>query len=362
MVFDYQVFCLQQYGGISRYYTTLCRNLEEQQGVDARVLAWLHINRYLEHSPCRPAWSKRVPSPQFPLRVLKWLNDTTLNRYVTHYSPSIVHRTYHYRTNRFKPGTKIVTTVYDMIHEQFPGDFVPTDPTAAAKVRDVATADLVLCISERTSRDLQEIHHVAEDKIRVVHLGVSSVLSDNRYELGPLPPFILYVGVRGGYKNFESLLRAYAISELLRRDFVIVCFGGGDWTASEGRLLEELEIPPERIRRLSGDDNILTACYHQARLLVVPSLYEGFGLPVLEAMAQGCPVACSDRGSLPEVAGEAAVYFDPQDAEDISATLNQLLYDDDKLSILAAAGRVRATRFTWERCAVETLAAYRSIM
>ncbi len=347
VVFDYQVFCLQQYGGISRYYTNLCRYLAEQDGVDARVLAWLHINRYLEHSPCRPAWSKLVSSPKFPLRVLKWANTAAFDRYVGHVCPSIVHRTYHYRNNRLQPRTKVVTTVFDMIHERFPSDFVPSDWTVAAKARDVANADLVICISECTSRDLQEIHGVAKDKIRVVYLGVSPVLSDSCAELGPLPPFILYVGRRDGYKNFSSLLKAYGMITSVHKDFAIVCFGGGPLTEVESRLIKALQIPSERIRQVSGDDTLLAAYYNKASLLVLPSLYEGFGLPILEAMAHGCPVACSNRGSLPEVAGGAAVYFDPHEFEDISEKIQKVLYGVDITTALIESGRLRAANFSW---------------
>ena len=134
--------------------------------------------------------------------------------------------------------------------------------------------------------------------------------------------YLLYVGYRNGYKNFKRFIKAFASSDLLKNRFALVAFGGGPFSNEEKESFSELEIGTQ-IRHLDGTDLHLAHCYAHATALIYPSLYEGFGLPILEAMTANCPVICSHHGSLTEVAGEAAAYFDGSSIEDIKHAMEK---------------------------------------
>ena len=173
---------------------------------------------------------------------------------------------------------------------------------------------------------------------------------------------MLFVGSRDTYKNFDGLLRAYARSPRLRREFALVAFGGGSFTTGERHLGTELGIPDAKLVQLEGDDQTLASLYRRARLCVYPSLYEGFGFIPLEAMTLGCPVVTSHRGSLKEVVADAAVIVDPDDPEAVAAGLEIAAFDEATRSRLKTAGVDRARLFTWQRCATETRAVYQRLL
>jgi glycosyltransferase involved in cell wall biosynthesis len=172
----------------------------------------------------------------------------------------------------------------------------------------------------------------------------------------------LYVGARGGYKNFERFVRAFALSQRLHQEFDLLCFGGGPLQTAERQMIADAGLGPDQVVQMGGGDEILAALYQQAAALVYPSLYEGFGIPPLEAMAVGCPVICSNSSSLPEVVGDAAESFDPLDQEAMLAAMEAVLASPTQRSALVAAGRIRYQQFTWKKCARETEAIYRKLL
>jgi glycosyltransferase involved in cell wall biosynthesis len=253
-----------------------------------------------------------------------------------------------------------------MIHELYPEALAQTAALTAAKRAAVARADHVICISECTRRDLMRLFGLPQSRTSVVHLGHSLSVDEGAAGLpatalpGGPQPFILYVGDRQAYKNFAGFIQAFARSPRLREQFRVVAFGGRPLTHAEQRQLSELGIA-QRVRQVSGGDELLAAHYRAARLFVCPSRYEGFGLPPLEAMAYGCPVACSNGGSLPEVAGDAGEMFDPDDMDGMTAALERVAYDESRRAQLIARGRAQAGQFTWSRCAAQTLEVYRGL-
>ena len=172
--------------------------------------------------------------------------------------------------------------------------------------------------------------------------------------------YILFVGKRIGYKNFVNFLKAYSISNELRKNFTIKCFGGGKFRKDEIKMINELAININEIENIQGDDLKLSKLYQNARALVYPSKYEGFGLPILEAMEHNCPVICSNTSSLPEV--ESVVYFDPEDIDEMSHKISETLMSDDKIKILKIKGKKRVKNFTWFNCAKETNKLYKSLI
>ena len=172
-------------------------------------------------------------------------------------------------------------------------------------------------------------------------------------------PYVIYVGNRGGYKNFRTLALAFAQRKLFR-DFSLVCFGGGDFSKSEMDYLRNIGIE-KSVRHVSGDDAVLATAYARAEALVYPSLYEGFGLPLLEAMSMGCPVIGANRGSIPEIVETAGILFDAVSSEDLGEVLLRLLYSQSLRQEYKRRGWERAKLFSWDSTTRRTLDVYQTL-
>jgi glycosyltransferase involved in cell wall biosynthesis len=310
-------------------------------------------------------YGKHVPNIAKTYKLRKIINMLITSILLHQLKPDILHETYFDNYQLAAPQTKVVLTVYDMIHEKFREDFTAKEiKIADRKLKAVNRADHVICISENTRKDLIEIANIAASKTSVIHLGFglteeNSPLTDKIINR----PYLLFVGHRGlGYKNFGRLLHAYAASPRLRQDFDLVCFGGAAMSAAEQALVTELGGRPEKVRRIGGDDGILASLYAHAAALIYPSLYEGFGIPVLEAMSLKCPVVCSNSSSMPEVAGDAAEFFDPFKIDSIAAAIEKVVYSVEKRNELISRGLDRIKQFSWAKCARQTYAVYESLL
>lgn len=253
----------------------------------------------------------------------------------------------------------LVVTVYDMVHERH-GD--QRRLLSVFKRAAVRRADAVVAISEASAADLRHFYPDVGD-VSVVYPGVSQPFIDAHPTCGaagdrPDRTHVLYVGRRAGYKNFELLVRAYTVSAELRA-LPLVLVGGGPLDADERKALADA-LPAERVRHLDrSSEQELLECYDRALVTVVPSKAEGFGLPVLEAMARRSPVACSTAPSLVEVAAGHARTFDPSSPEELAAAVLSAL--DTPPSALDAARR-HAAAFTWQRSAQHHVAIYESLL
>jgi len=259
----------------------------------------------------------------------------------------------------------IVVTVVDMIYELFPHLFntIGAERFRKQKRRCVLNADAVICISETTRRDLQDFYGMGLDKVWAVPLGYSNTFKrlpslPERAESPVSGPFLLYVGSRSHYKNFRQLIQAYSLWQ--RRQEVNLVVVGREWSKDEIDTLTGSGIY-DRVRLLDKvDDEALCYLYNTAVALVYPSLYEGFGIPLLEAMACGCPVVASRIPSTIEVAGDCPVYFDPGEKEELVLALDKVL-SEGRESQRVLAGLERVKDFSWERTAGQTLKVYRSL-
>lgn len=364
VAFDYQVFCMQPYGGISRYFTRIAEQLLTLD-TDIRVFSSIHRNFYLQDLPSSVEAGRRVDAyPPKSGRLFQFYNRVAGKRSMKSWAPDIVHETYYSRYASGPKNCSTVLTVYDMIHELYPESFVAKDRTSEAKRIAVGRADHVICISESTKKDLVRLFDVPEKKISVVHLGFERFLSNSascEESFSEQRPFLLYVGSRSGYKNFVGMLKAVSTSKSLKKDFDVVAFGGGAFSAGERELIASLGFVVGQVKQVGGGDAALGVLYKSARAFVYPSIYEGFGLPPLEAMAHSCPVISSNTSSMPEVIGNAGAFFDPLFVEDMAAAIERVVYDSDVISRLHALGHERLEQFSWQRCAAETLSIYQSL-
>jgi len=360
VAFDHQIFAQQRYGGISRYFYELATRLSADTEVS--VIAPLYINSYLAAESGRILTrGKHVRSgSKFALSAVDLVNRFALPPAWRGLNPDIVHETYF----AMKPagrGRRRVVTMYDMIYELFADEFPDAKQVTAAKRAAVNRADHVICISETTRRDLVRLCDVDPARTSVVHLGYSMTddATDDEQPRLEGRPTLLYVGNRRGYKNFGTLLKAYASSPVLR-EFELVAFGGHGVLREEQRQISRLGLN-ERVRFESGADRELAARYRAASAFIYPSMYEGFGIPPLEAMSHGCPVVCSNAGSIPEVVGDAGLYFDPTSVEDLRTVLERVVTTDQLQTDLRARGYARLDEFSWDKCAAETLQIYTQI-
>ncbi len=363
IAYDHQIFTFQEIGGVSRYYSMLADNLLKQQQ-DVKVFTGLHRNSYLANLPketIKGFGFKKYPPKSG--RFFNLLNHLVTNVQIKSWKPDIIHETYYNVLPKFKSDVVRITTVYDMINEIFSDEFSTFEKTRNFKKKTIERVDHIITISNSTKSDLIKIFGVKDNKISVVHLGV-----DLRTFKQPKfknqfsgQPYILYVGSRDSYKNFNNMLKACAISNIIKNKIMIVAFGGGEFSSKELLKINGLGFNDGLVQQVGGNDEILASLYSNALCFVYPSLYEGFGLPPLEAMAAECPVVSSNSSSMPEVINKAGVYFNPNDIDEMCSAIETVILDKDLRSRLINLGLKNIKLFSWQKCAFETLNIYKKI-
>jgi glycosyltransferase involved in cell wall biosynthesis len=382
ILFEPQMFNRQKYGGITRYFFELLMNLHNDEEIDFILPLIFSSNHYLKKAPfikcpnlikpikiedenpfskflSKPIWkiSKRIYKFQ------QYLNRIKLHKTIETKNFDICHPTY-YSTEilRYVKNKPVVITVHDMIYELFP-EYFPDDPFPAYKKDLIKIAHKIIANSENTKRDLIKIHNVPADKIEVIYLGCSFNKRDLDIKKNMHLPeeYILFVGERKNYKNFIFFMNSIAPLTKKHKNMEVICTGNKDFSDSERALIDSLNLS-KRVSHYSVSDDLLIELYKKATVFVFPSLYEGFGIPILEAFSAGCPVACSNKGSLPEVAGDAAVFFDPKDEDSICYAVDQLISDKAFRNGLINKGYERLRNFSWKETAHRTKKLYMSLM
>ena len=344
-----EIWAGQTNGGISRYFVELTNNLNSM------------VSRSIVLVP--PNSNKQVVKIQKKVNLANFKKDLASIAEASKSTHNIYHATYYDHKNlrlAKSLGYKTVVTVFDMISEIYPEKPPRFRYFPNLKKKSIRSADGIICISESTKNDLVRIYGLNSKKIQVIHLASSFRLASID-ELGnQRENYILYVGNRAGYKNFSILLTAFNESLLLRNSFKLVAFGGGDFEEDEKNLISEFDLN-NKVIHVSGDDRVLRNLYLSSRILVYPSLYEGFGLPLLEAMALGCPVITSNVSSMPEIGGDAVFYFDPSDALALQDLLEKTLSNEKTLERVRKMGLARSNEFSWQETASQTLDFYNNL-
>lgn len=363
--------------GIGHYALHLARGLRCRTDIaDLRYFAgwrWLaDPEQALAANQVLAVAQRRIPFKSLAFKLYQLARDAafrwqsrSLRGYLFH-APNYILPTF------ADPG---IATIHDLSHLRYP-QFHPRERIAYLERRLPDTLRRAGCLISDSAFIRQEIITllgVAPHRIHVAPLGVDPVFHPrsaveiqpvlDRYRLAGVP-YLLVVATLEPRKNLARTVAAYArLPAALRQRYPLALAGAPGWLSED---LERAIAPLERTgqaRRLGyipQDD--LPMIYAGAFAFAYPSLYEGFGLPVLEALASGIPTLISDRASLPEVAGDAALYVDPEDVDDLSAGLERLLSDDVWRATTVAAGLQQAGRFSWERCIDQTVAAYRAAL
>jgi glycosyltransferase involved in cell wall biosynthesis len=271
----------------------------------------------------------------------------------------------------------LAVTVHDVIPLVFPDEYRSFYGRFLqySYLSSLRKADLIFTDSEYSKTDLVSNCGIRGDRIVVAYLGFDADLfkalppnlSEQREVLGRYgieQPYLLHVGSLEPRKNLVRLLQAYRVLIDRRRDFSLQLVLCGRTSASSNEILRAIRAPgrPRRVIVTGAvPDRDLAVLYGVATACAMPSLYEGFGLPLVEAMASGVPVMSSNASCLPEIAGDAALYFDPESVEEMSECMERLLSDSALRDALVARGLERTRRFSWEGCARKTLAALKSL-
>ena len=363
ILFNHQIFH-QKYGGISRYFIELAKNIEVYNNLQTKVkiISPLYKTEYLSDMHQKfLLGGLKVPDFKGSARLCSIINSFISPILSKLYYPDIVHDTYYNAVKNNNGQIKKIITVHDMIHELFPDQFSKKDKTTKLKKFAVSEADHIICVSNNTRKDLINIFNVDIKKTSVVHHGFYFETDKIKEPLNINKPYILYVGSRNGYKNFNRFIEAFSYPKI-KDCFDLIIFGGGKLTYREINLLVKFKIPKRSFRVVSGDDATLAGYYKNASLFVYPSIYEGFGMPPLEAMQFGCPVVCSNSSSIPEVVGNAALLFDPYSVTSIRNKIISVLYDDELKLSLTSKGYEQIKKFSWKKCAIETYRIYKKVL
>lgn len=359
VIYDTQTFDIQQFGGISRYFYEIIRNLRAT-GDDAHLPMLFSKNHYLSRHDVTSHFSA-MPMGFYKCfkGVFKALNRRHTLEAMHRSGYDVFHPTYYdpFFLDSLN-GKPFVLTIHDMIHEKFPQYFSSSDPTAAHKALLASQAARIIAISDNTRRDIINILGVSPDKIDVIYHGITPVKPTRTLSLPD--SYILFVGQRGGYKNFPLLLSAFAALSAKHPQLHLVCTGRA-FCSQESQEFATLGLTG-KIHHFSATEPQLAQLYRQATAFVFPSLYEGFGIPILEAWANSCPVLLSNTSCFPEICDEAGVYFDPASRQSLSEALERIVSDRALRQRITELGSKRVADFTWQKTATLTHATYRKVI
>lgn len=372
VVYDHQIFSTQNYGGVSRYFYELQKYFNDGPDSNSLISQLYSNNTYIKELS-RKNNDNIFNKLQYIYNVkYKCKNDYDFNErksieFLTMGNYDIFHPTYYnpyfLKYLGYKP---FVLTVYDMVHEIFPEYFSLDNSIIKWKKVLIEKAAKVIAISENTKKDIIKIYDtVDEDKITVIYLGNSiDVDVENNHIKNIINNFpdkyILFVGTRNIYKNFYFFIESIVPVLHAEKDVQIVCVGE-PFTVAEQKFFKNIGIY-DRIYQFSVNDNTLAHIYKNAIALVFPSLYEGFGFPVLEAFGCGCPTILSDSSSLREVGGDAAIYFNPKDPASLKSAITKVICNEGLRDDLKSKGYIQREKFSWDKTRKETMALYESIL
>lgn len=361
LAFSHDIFSSQQAGGISRCMLELMKSLAEQ---DAEWVAWVGMSKNdLLDASVKETWASGKIVQQrhgylLPSRLAGIANEVAFSQWIARNRPAILHRTYYPPVNLAGSKMRRVETLHDMWDEQAHRNGCGrAGLRSRIKYAALLRADLIICVSESTRQELLSIWPWAAEKCLVIHHGVR-LLSDRPLVIKRARPFFLFVGRRGHYKNFGLVIGALRAAGL--SDHELICFGGGDFSAPELELIDQNQLSG-RVHQVNGDDARLAGLYEAAEALLYPSFYEGFGLPLLEAMIHNCPVVTTPLTSLPEVGGEAPLYISPEDVDGWADAITKLAGSPSFRAKIVARGLKRVRHFTWAATARAHVAAYSTL-
>lgn len=366
VVVDSIIFELNPRGGVARLFAEILpRMCQMDDATEIHLLTnqrhgyGLGLHPHLQMIPLNPPLDRLIRPRYIFQPITTWMTNRIKQRATRELRRMIWHPTYYTLLPDWRGP--VVITVHDMLYEMFPQTFRRLDDRffRQQKQRCVQQADAVICISETTAQHLQSYINVPRDKIVVIPLAYSTAFRVLKETSAPVHrPYLLYIGGRRAYKNFDRLLESYR--RWRYKEEVALVVVGNPWSPQEKQQISTYDLEGYILRMNPVDDTQLAHLYNQALAFVYPSLYEGFGIPLLEAAACGCPVIASDIPSSREVLGDVPIYFDPQDTDSLIDAMD-VAVAEARTSSRTERGLLRAQQYSWDRCARQTLEVYRAL-
>lgn len=381
ILYDHQIFSFQKFGGISRYFAQIIKEISSIMEVEVAIkysdniyLNQLNINTENTFNPYNPI-DKFLCGKNFKgkRRIFKLSKNYTEENYIDsdllnkknsieilkRQDYDVFHPTSY--DNYFLPyllGKPFVITIHDMIYEIY-SEFFNDYEAIKRKAILAHKADHIIAVSENTKKDIVDILRIPEKKISVVYHASS--LTDNKNKIVDLPSnYLLFIGDRWFYKNFFVVVRA--VEPIMKNDntLMVICTGR-EFSENELAIFEFLNIK-DRFINVQVNDADLYQYYNNAKALVFPSYYEGFGMAILEAFQAGCPVILGNSRSSLEIAGDAALYFEPKNILQLRQIIEEILNNDELRDKYSIKGSKRLSNFSWKNSALKTISVYKSVL
>lgn len=340
--------------GVSVYTLELLAHFQRSANVHRQFTAYLK-NEPLSHMPPQSEYYRyEVIAPR-----MMWLN-LALPLHFALKKPSI---DVYFAPAHYAPWYcpyPLVTTIHDLAYEYFPNEFLTKDLYTLRKWTraSVQRAARIIAVSENTKKDLTSLYGVSSDKVHVIHNGFTLAHDEqkNTKTVKDDSQYLLYVGTLQPRKNVARLISAFSIVLKKHPNLTLKIVGKKGWMYDE-ILATARRLDIEGSVEFTGyvSENEKRTLYVGARAFIMPSLYEGFCIPILEAMSMGCPVAAANTSCIPEVAADACLYFEPTDTADIACAISTLLEDAKLCQKLTAKGTQNVAKFSWEGSAEQTL-------
>ena len=389
ILYDYQIFQAQKFGGISRYFSELIDSIDKNKMCDFELSLKYSQNYYIKQ---KIFFNKKIGElkkyvtflPGFEFKgkgkIYKFLRNIGIINYQYGINESytinklkkgdfdIFHPTY-YRNYflDFLGNKPFVLTVHDLIPEIYPINAGIELLFLERKKDLIKRAAKIIAVSNNTKQDIIKFYGVDDYRIQVIYHGsslckIKDLKIFNSDFLDKVPKYyLLFVGNRNGYKNFDFYIKSAYKLLIDDKHLNLVCAGGQNFNNEEIELFDQLKII-NKIFYFDVNDEKLSYLYSNALAVVFPSLYEGFGIPILEAFSCDCPVILSDSSSFPEVASDAAVYFEPGDQESILNAIQKVIYDKKFRDELILKGENRVKEFSWDKTASQTVEVYKNLI
>ncbi len=364
ILYDHQIFSSQVFGGISRYFVELFKQFDASKQVEYAMQVKWSNNFYLQKS------KNFTPRHFFDdlnfcgkNRLLEYINRYNTVRALRRSEYDLFHPTfYNPYFLKYLKSKPFVLTVHDLIHEIYP-QLPNADKEVYARKLLINNAAMIITPSLNTKKDLLNFYAVDEDKIKVIYHGFFKITNQCKPKIDRhFPPkYFLFVGSRVFYKNFSLVVEAMDHIRAKYPNIHLICAGGGKFSEEENNLIANLNLSAKISQYNFSDDELMVA-YQRAVAFVFPSLYEGFGIPILEAFSNNCPCLLAEASCFHEVAQDAAYYFDPKKSRELSVKMLEMLSDKNKRGNLIASGQSRLKYFDWGKTAKETIDVYSQVL
>lgn len=359
ILYDHQCYW-EKYGGVSRYFTELIKRIPTEN----RLLTVKFSNNEYIKEISNINYHNIFPSLQFKgkARLIGEIGKFFSLPIIKRGSYDIYHPTHYdcYGINCLPSHVKTVATIHDMNFFVIPESYPKFLLNKVNQEKMANSVDHIITISQNTKKDIKKFWNIPDERISVIYHGIDKDWVNNVSNISYYDSYFLFVGRRSQYKNFELTLKSFLLLKKKYNAVKLYC-AGNSFSSYEKDLIKKLGLEKDIIQ-IQASNKELINLYRHAIGFIFPSKYEGFGLPILEAMAAQCPCILSNSSCFPEIAGDAALYFEGEDVEDLSDKMEKLILDNHLRRSFILKGNLRVADFSWEKCTTQHMVVYKNLL